>query len=641
MPRLNQLLNRAQLTRGRNPHPARHRPKAMSQAAARSKTIDSLPYHDGPPPCSAPARRHRLHPRTRPCRAHHVGGADLLPGPACARAASPGRTGAGATACAGWAASSRTLSRLLTGIEIHPGAKIGRRVFIDHGMGIVDRRDGGDRRRLHDLPGRHARRHLADQGRQAPSDARAAAWSSAPARKVLGGFTVGDGARVGSNAVVLKPVPPGATAVGIPARIIQAEADASAARQTAAKMGFSAYGLTQSDDPVSQAMKGLIDNASSTSTRSRCSGRRSRSCRRARASCRARTACPAKRTPTETLRRREADPAGRSEVAPRRLRSGRGGLRAESPISAGTPCTPHRRSRGRARRSGRCSTARRRRCPGTSGVAARQALQRLGDRLRLARQVDDQRLGRGSPRTWRDRIAVGTKRRLICRICSPKPGISLSATASVASGVTSRGAGPVPPVVSTRSQPAPSTSSLSVAAIAPARRGSAGLPVDRVAQRARQPVLQRRQALVLVDAAGGAVADRDDADAHGVVVGRRASAFRHSAGFGLADELEQLAVGAPAALLRRPLAASLRALRTSARRCCVSAPAWALAKRVVGLVVGDQLVAPALGLVQGQRVAGRAELALDDARRAAVRRRRVRMSLPMYLHLAAPAFVAR
>src|SRR6218665_445808 len=64
--------------------------------------------------------------------------------------------------------------------------------------------------------------------------------------------------------------------------------------------------------------------------------------------------------------------------------------------------------------------------------------------------------------TWRDKIAVGTNRRPIWRICSPKPGISLWATASVASGVTSRSAGPVPPVVSTRLQPR-STSSISVA----------------------------------------------------------------------------------------------------------------------------------------------------------------------------------
>jgi serine O-acetyltransferase len=57
-------------------------------------------------------------------------------------------------------------------------------------------------------------------------------------------------------------VPEGATAVGIPARIIQAE-DSVRREEVAAKMGFSAYGITQSDDPLSQAMKGLIDNASS------------------------------------------------------------------------------------------------------------------------------------------------------------------------------------------------------------------------------------------------------------------------------------------------------------------------------------------------------------------------------------------
>ena len=78
--------------------------------------------------------------------------------------------------------------------------------------------------------------------------------------------------------------------------------------------------------------------------------------------------------------------------------------------------------------------------------------------------------------TWRDRIAVGTKASEMRRICSPKPGISLLATASVASGVTSRGAGPVPPVVRTRSQRATSTSSRKVAAIVASssgmRRGS-------------------------------------------------------------------------------------------------------------------------------------------------------------------------
>ena len=77
---------------------------------------------------------------------------------------------------------------------------------------------------------------------------------------MLGGFTVGDGAKVGSNAVVTKPVPAGATAVGNPARIIQAEADAKR-EEVASRMGFSAYGVTQNDDPLAQALRGLIDNA--------------------------------------------------------------------------------------------------------------------------------------------------------------------------------------------------------------------------------------------------------------------------------------------------------------------------------------------------------------------------------------------
>jgi serine O-acetyltransferase len=79
--------------------------------------------------------------------------------------------------------------------------------------------------------------------------------------KVLGGFTVGDGARVGSNAVLLQAVPPGATAVGIPARIIPSKDGTSA--DVTGHPKFSAYGITLEDDPLSQAMKGLIDSASS------------------------------------------------------------------------------------------------------------------------------------------------------------------------------------------------------------------------------------------------------------------------------------------------------------------------------------------------------------------------------------------
>lgn len=164
----------------------------------------------------------------------------------------------------GWHWLGRFLShvgRFLTGIEIHPGARIGRRVFIDHGMGVVigETAEVGDGCTIYQgvtLGGtsltRGAKRHPT-LGR----DVIVGAYS-----QVLGGFTVGDGARVGSNAVVLKPVPPGATAVGNPARIVHAETEAQR-EAAAARMGFSAYGVTQGDDPVAQAMKGLIDNASS------------------------------------------------------------------------------------------------------------------------------------------------------------------------------------------------------------------------------------------------------------------------------------------------------------------------------------------------------------------------------------------
>ena len=151
------------------------------------------------------------------------------------------------------------LSRWFTGIEIHPGAVLGERVFFDHAMGVVvgETAEIGDGCTIYQgvtLGGtslyKGAKRHPT-LGRDVVIGAGA---------KVLGGFTVGDGAKVGSNAVVTKPVPAGATAVGNPARIIQAESDAKR-EETASRMGFSAYGVTQNDDPLSQAMRGLIDNA--------------------------------------------------------------------------------------------------------------------------------------------------------------------------------------------------------------------------------------------------------------------------------------------------------------------------------------------------------------------------------------------
>ncbi len=159
--------------------------------------------------------------------------------------------------------------RWLTGIEIHPGATIGRRVFIDHGMGVVigETAEVGDECTIYQgvtLGGtslyRGTKRH--------PTLGRGVVIGAGA--KVLGGFEVGDGAKVGSNAVVVKPVPAGATAVGNPARIIEAGGgDAVRAREAKAEqMGFTAYGVTRDlDDPVSKALHGLLDHAVETDRR--------------------------------------------------------------------------------------------------------------------------------------------------------------------------------------------------------------------------------------------------------------------------------------------------------------------------------------------------------------------------------------
>ncbi len=153
------------------------------------------------------------------------------------------------------------IARGLTGIEIHPGATIGRRVFIDHGFGVVigETAEIGDDCTIYQgvtLGGTS----LSKGTKRHPTLGRGAIIGAGA--KVLGPFTVGEGAKVGSNAVVVKEVPPGATAVGNPARIIEKEVLSS--REDAAARMFAAYGLTPNgDDPLSKAMHGLIDNAAS------------------------------------------------------------------------------------------------------------------------------------------------------------------------------------------------------------------------------------------------------------------------------------------------------------------------------------------------------------------------------------------
>lgn len=149
-------------------------------------------------------------------------------------------------------------TRFLTGIEIHPGATIGRRVFIDHGLGVVigETAEVGDDCTIYQgvtLGGTSL-----DGGKRHPTLHRGVVVGAGA--KVLGPFIVGENARVGSNAVVVREVPPGATAIGIPARIIS-EGVAQRREQNAARMGFSAYAVTRdADDPLSIALHGLIDH---------------------------------------------------------------------------------------------------------------------------------------------------------------------------------------------------------------------------------------------------------------------------------------------------------------------------------------------------------------------------------------------
>lgn len=162
---------------------------------------------------------------------------------------------------AGWTTLGRFISHLgrgLTGIEIHPGAQIGRRVFIDHGMGVVigEMAEVGDDCTIYQgvtLGGTS----LAKGAKRHPTLENGVIVGAHAC--VLGGFTVGAGARVGSGAIVTKPVPAGATAVGNPARIIMPKTQEA----TGSKEGsFSAYGITQGDDPVSLALRGLIEGGS-------------------------------------------------------------------------------------------------------------------------------------------------------------------------------------------------------------------------------------------------------------------------------------------------------------------------------------------------------------------------------------------
>ena len=153
-----------------------------------------------------PSRRHRRRVRPGSGRPHALGGSDLLPGPARARLAPGGVASAvEARACAGSRAGSRIGAACLTGIEIHPGATVGRRVFIDHGMGIVI----GETAEIDDDCTLYHGVTLGGTswkaGKRHPTLGKGVVIGAGA--KILGPILVGDGAKIGSNAVVVRDVP--------------------------------------------------------------------------------------------------------------------------------------------------------------------------------------------------------------------------------------------------------------------------------------------------------------------------------------------------------------------------------------------------------------------------------------------------
>jgi len=146
------------------------------------------------------------------------------------------------------------LGRWLTGVEIHPGAKIGCCVFIDHGMGVVigETAEVGDGCTIYQgvtLGGTSL-----EPGTKRHPTLGAGVIVGAGA-KVLGGFKVGDGARIGSNAIVVKEVPAGATVVGMPGRMLEKAGTREAER-------FAAYAVVQEqDDPYAKAIQQLVEHS--------------------------------------------------------------------------------------------------------------------------------------------------------------------------------------------------------------------------------------------------------------------------------------------------------------------------------------------------------------------------------------------
>lgn len=159
-----------------------------------------------------------------------------------------------------------TLARWLTGVEIHPGATIGRRFFIDHGMGVVigETAEIGD-----DVTVYHSVTLGGTSwngGKRHPTLADGVVVGAGA--KILGPILIGKNARVGSNSVVVKEVPENATVVGIPGRVVVNKQDQDQQRhekrsQIAKKYGFDAYAVSPDNpDPVANAIGTMLDHIS-------------------------------------------------------------------------------------------------------------------------------------------------------------------------------------------------------------------------------------------------------------------------------------------------------------------------------------------------------------------------------------------
>jgi len=168
----------------------------------------------------------------------------------------------------GWLLAGRFVShigRILTGIEIHPGARIGKRLFIDHGMGVVigeTAEIGDDCTLYHDvtLGGRAPQRGEYGRKRHPTLGNGVIVGSGA---QILGPFRIGDGARVAAQAVVLSEVPDGVTMVGPPARSVAKPGE------KASDTVFQAYGIPGEDipDPIARALNGLLDEVTTLRAR--------------------------------------------------------------------------------------------------------------------------------------------------------------------------------------------------------------------------------------------------------------------------------------------------------------------------------------------------------------------------------------